>query len=117
MGLGEWWLTHGPGSPGSIARAMAKAYVNLKRANPGASRDELLRLTLMSRYVMSGGLDESRATAMLESAGGRLGKLTILVWLMEVPQAMDSLSNAPDVYSLSVQIIEKETARIAPEVS
>lgn len=53
MALGKWWLKHGPGSPGSIAKVMAKAFKSIQGRNPTLGRDEVLRQTLESRYALT----------------------------------------------------------------
>ena len=112
MGLGKWWLTHGPGSPGSIARAMAKSYLILKNAYPGAPENDLLHATLKNRYAMSGGLDQTTAQEMLEASEGSLSKLTIQVWQKEVPRSSNAAIYAPEAYMASIQVIENEISKI-----
>lgn len=51
MGIGKFWIKHGPGSPGSIAKAVAKDYVKWKREFPKVPRTQLLRKTLSTRMV------------------------------------------------------------------
>lgn len=43
MGLSKWILTHGIGSPGAIAKSMAKSYMHYKKINPFLSGELLLR--------------------------------------------------------------------------
>lgn len=49
MGFGDFILKHGPGSPGSIAKAVTKSYLKFKKQFPNASKNELLELTLAGR--------------------------------------------------------------------
>jgi len=112
MGFGKWWLTHGPGSPGSIARAMAKSYLILKNAYPNAPEKDLLHATLMNRYAISGGLDQTTAQKMVEAAEGSLSKLTIQVWHNEVPKSLNAAIYATEVYMESIQVIENEISKI-----
>ena len=115
MGLAKLWLTHGPGSPGSIARAMANAYVRIRIMHPEASAQELLATTLMTRYGERLGPDEFAMVVQAVQAGESLSELTIQVWHRENPMAtraqMDPRGQA--AYLQSVQIIKKENARIA----
>ncbi len=120
MGPGKLWLTHGPGSPGSIARAMANAYVRIRSANHEMSKRDLLCMTLMSRYGElnpKSTLGEEMLQMLFQAiqAGESLSELTIQVWHRENPMALraqiDPLGQS--AYSQAVQIIKEETAKIA----
>ncbi len=117
MGLSKWWLTYGPGSPGSIARAMAKSYLKIKLANPGASENDLLYATLTGRYATFGGLDIVTATSMVEDSEGNLYKLSIQVWQREDPRSLTAAIRVPQVYLDCLQIIKEETAKIVGNVT
>ena len=119
MGLGKLLLTHGPGSPGSIARAMANAYTRIRSANRGMSKRDLLCMTLMSRYGQLNprstlGSEMLQMLFQAVQAGDSLSELTIQVWHRDNPMAlraqMDPRGQA--AYSQSVQIIKEETAKI-----
>lgn len=113
MDLGRWFMVHGPGSVGSTAKAMAKSYSIIKAANPAASDEELLQLTLASRYP-SGRLEEAAAASMVEAAAGSLVELTRLVIHLENSRADTVMQNAPDVYDEMLDIIVQVTAKFAP---
>jgi hypothetical protein len=42
MGFSKWILTHGIGSPGAIAKSMAKSYMHYKKMMPFLSHEQLL---------------------------------------------------------------------------
>lgn len=42
MGFSKWILTHGIGSPGAIAKSMAKTYMTYKEIYPNLSNEQLL---------------------------------------------------------------------------
>lgn len=112
MGIGRWWMTHGPGSAGSAAKTMARAYTRLKAHYPRASRDELLLLTLRSRYS-EGRLDNATTGGMVRNSEGRLALLTLQVIHLENPAARGAMLNAPEVYAEMLDIVEEVTAKFA----
>lgn len=114
MGLGKWWITHGPGSPGSVAKAMAMAYSRLKAYYPTASQDELLLATLRSRYS-EGEIDNATANKIVKDSKGRLAELTYQVIILEIPAASGAMLNAPDVYGKMLEVIDEVTAKFTPE--
>lgn len=113
MGLGRWWITHGPGSPGSVAKAMARAYSTMKATYPTASKDELLLITLRTRYSESE-IDNDTADTMSKDSEGRLVQLTLQVIMRENPAATGAMMNAPDVYAEMLSVVQEVTARLAP---
>jgi len=110
MRLGKWWLKHGPGSPGSIARAVAKDYLRWKEEYPQESQNELLRKVLQVRILAerSVGLrsltDEEQEQVVIE-CDGSLEKLILAVVHMENPAAEEARVNAPKVYKQMLNII------------
>jgi len=115
MGLGKWWLTHGPGSPGSVAKAMAMAYSRFKAYYPTASHDELLLVTLRSRYSeYDGEIDNATANKMVKESKGRLAELTNQVIILEIPAATGAMVNAPNVYLKMLEVVNEVTAKFAP---
>jgi len=113
MGLGRWWITHGLGSPGSVAKAMARSYSRLKAAYPMASQDELLLMTLRTRYSEAE-IDNVTAHEMVKRSRRRLAKLTLEVIMLEIPAATGAMLNAPDVYYNMVDVVEEVTGKFAP---
>ena len=53
MNIGKWWLKHGPGSPGSLARAMVRAYRTIQARRPNLTHIQLLAESLESRYALA----------------------------------------------------------------
>ncbi len=49
MGFSKWILTHGIGSPGAIAKTMAKIYADMKKTNPSFTNESLLRYVAENR--------------------------------------------------------------------
>jgi len=113
MGLGKWWITHGPGSPGSVAKAMAMAYSRLKTASPSLSKDALLLATLRTRYSVYE-IDEASANEMVKDSKGRLAELTNQVIILEIPAATGAMVNAPNAYFLLLEVVNEVTAKFAP---
>jgi hypothetical protein len=113
MGLGKWWITHGPGSPGSVAKAMARAYSSMKAANPSTPKDELLLITLRTRYSESE-INDATANEIVKDCEGRLAHLTLKVIMHEIPAATGAMLNAPLVYFEMLNVIQEVTARFAP---
>lgn len=113
MGFARWWMTHGPGSAGSVAKAMAKTYWHIKARYPKASLDDLLLMTLRTRYSEAR-LDNATAAEMVRASEGRLAALTLQVIHLENPYARGAMINAPHVYAEMLDIIEEVTAKYAP---
>jgi hypothetical protein len=113
MGLGKWWITHGPGSPGSVAKAMAMAYSRLKIASPSLSKDALLLATLRTRYSVYE-IDNATANKMVKDSKRRLAKLTNQVISLEIPAATGAMVNAPTVYLKMLEVVNEVTAKFAP---
>jgi len=115
LGLERWWMTHGIGSVGSVAKSMAKAYNRAKVAYPTASQDEILFVTLKSRYTVLeiNNSTEDDMVGMVKDSGGRLAKLSFQVVMLENPAAGNALLFHPQVYAMMVDVIEKVTTKFA----
>jgi hypothetical protein len=113
MGLGKWWITHGLGSPGSVAKSMARAYSRIKTAYPTASKNELFLATLRTRYTEVE-ISDATANKMVKDSEGCLAKMTLQVVMAEIPAATGAMLNAPQVYAKMVDVIEEVTAKFAP---
>ncbi len=113
MGLGRWWITHGLGSPGSIAKAMATAYSRCRKKYPSLSKKAILFETLRSRYSESE-IDEAIARRMVKDSKENLVQLTFEIIHREIPAASSALVNAPDVYNEMIDVVEEITAKFAP---
>jgi len=115
LGLERWWMTHGIGSVGSVAKSMAKVYNQVKAACPTASQDEILLTTLMSRYSVIGikNLTTNDMVDMIKDSGGQLATLSLQVVMLENPAAKDALLFFPQTYAMMVDVIEEVTAKFA----
>jgi hypothetical protein len=88
---------------------MANEFLRIQAANPGASRTELLRATLLSHYQLAGSLCPEEADGMLSDADGSLSKLTVLVCERELP----CMAGTADDYKKAVKVIQQVTSKIA----
>ena len=133
MGLGRWWITHGPGSPGSVAKAMANSYRRIKAAyqtasqagaeieritgcrlkDPIVSQDELLLATLRCRYSQQE-IDDNTANRMVKDSDGHLSQLTLQIIMLEIPAATGAMMNAPQVYTDMIDVVMEVTSKFAP---
>ena len=113
MGLAKWWITHGPCSPGSVAKAMAVVYSRLKTASPLLPKDDLLLATLRTRYSVSQ-IDDATANRMVKNSKGRLPELTSQLISLEIPAVTGAMLNAPDVYLEMLEVVREVTAKFAP---
>jgi hypothetical protein len=115
LGLGRWWMAHGIGSVGSVAKSMVKAYNRAKVAYPTASQDEILFVTLKSRYLVFGinNLTEDAMVGMVKDSGGQLAKLSLQVVMLENPAARDALLFHPQTYAMMVEVIDEVTTKFA----
>jgi hypothetical protein len=53
MGLAKFWLKHGPGSPGSVTKVMARSYSIVKRNSPTHTHEQILQQALSFRYAIA----------------------------------------------------------------
>jgi hypothetical protein len=113
MGLGRWWITHGPGSPGSVAKAMARAYDRIRTAYPSASKVEVLAATLRSRYS-DRELDNDALNRIVNECGGSLSRLTLAVIHREIRAATGAMYHAPSAYMEMVSVVHEVTQTYAP---
>lgn len=111
MGLGTWWMTHGPGSPGATAKAMASSYSRLRMAYPSASNVQLLSATLQSRYP---DIDDSTAVRLIDECEGSLTQLVLIVIHSENSTADKAMANAPAVYLEMLKIVKDVVQEYAP---
>jgi len=112
MGIGKLWLTHGPGSPGTCPKAIAKDFLKWKREYPSASNEELLAMTLRNRmlaYRRLGrpALDDEEQRILLVECNGSLENLALFDFQFDNPSADEARSNSPEVYELALQVIRE----------
>lgn len=110
MGLGKWWLKHGPGSPGAIAKAVTKQYVRISNIYPSASKDELLHLLLKNRLNSENlfgikPIDNDEQIEIIKDCDGSLKKLIVYIVHRENPEADNTVINFPDIYRDMIQEI------------
>ena len=113
MGIGRWWMKHGPGSIGSVAKRMAIAFSTLQKAKPNLDKESLLLATLRTRYKGST-IDDSLAAEMISVAQGSLATLTIQIIHLENPHAAGAQLRAPEVYAEMLDIVGEVTEEYAP---
>ena len=92
---------------------MAQAYSRTKAAYPESSKDELLFMTLRSRYSETR-VDDASAIEMVRLSEGYLAALTLQVVLFENPAARGAMFQAPEVYAEMLEILKEVTAEYAP---
>jgi hypothetical protein len=112
MGLGKWWLKHGPGSPGAIAKAVTKQYIKIKNIYPSASKDEILHLLLNDRINSENlfgikPINNDEQIAIIRDCDGSLKKLIVYIVHRENPEADNTAVNFPDIYRNMLQVINE----------
>jgi len=112
MGLKEWWIRHGPGSPGKIAKTMAMVATIIRRAYPQISLKEVLLRTFRTRYSRDE-ISDRKARKMVGTPPNLEG-LTIRVIRREYGIAGRTEMVNPDLYPVTLQIIRDVTRKYAP---
>ncbi len=121
MGIGKWWLKHGPGSPGSITKAMMKAFKSIQARNPNLPRDQLLRQTLESRYALAPqrwSIPPELRDKILKEAKGSLVHLVVAVFITEryTTGGYDDWRTADiETKQLAIDVIREEVGEHAPQ--
>jgi hypothetical protein len=121
MGFGKFWIKHGPGSVGSIAKAVTKDFMKWKQEYPSASKAELLRKTLSKRansYSLLGlkPLNQDKQEEMLKESNEKLTKLIELIFHNENPASLETVFSAPEVYRLMLQVILEVVDKHGPGI-
>ncbi len=119
MGLGKFWIKHGPGSPGQTAKAISKNFMRLKSEIPDASKEQLLLLTLMNRmnaYKKHGlnTFSEEEIIEIIQQCNGKLWLLVKIIVLKENPTAREVQFAAPDIYNKMMYVIQEQIDKYAP---
>ena len=119
MGLGKWWMTHGPGSVGSVARTMAKDYTKVKAQNQTAAEEEILSKVLFNRMIAhqtvgSSTLNQIDPLELIEESEAKLTKLIFLVLQLENPTVSQVMLTAPRTFFTMLEIINEVVAEHAP---
>lgn len=115
MGLGKWWLTHGPGSPGACAKAITQMYLNIRARHPDYSKSDCLLLTGVTRkrsFELIGRpyLSEERIGEIVEIAEGDLSVFAEIIIVEEDPEIGSTCVAQPDIYHTILEVIS-ETVR------
>lgn len=113
MGLARWWIKNAPGSPGSIAKAMAVAYSRIRAAQPRAAKSDLLMATLRARYPAHQ-LDEDAAARLVHDSKGSLAGLILQVITIEIPHAILGAPSHPHTFCEMVSVVNEVVAEQAP---
>jgi hypothetical protein len=118
MGFTKWLLTHGPGSVGSIAKAMANTYMRFKRANPSETKIRLLQLTLENRMdcrsIWGGSIpQDATIKETLEAATG-LRDLILFVISVENQKGVEFMIQDHAAYRMTMEIIDEILIEYAP---
>lgn len=121
MGLKKWILTYGPGSPGSVAKAMAKTYNNIKKSCPNASERQLLEMVLKSR-IDSNVLWGYSPMSLQQISIKDVKNLADLTWKVELAEDQDGTINSLfldnsgwETIGLIRDVIEEVTKKYAPQ--
>jgi len=115
VGIGELWLTHGPGSPGSVAKAISKSYMSLKKRFPNATQNDLLMMTLKERINIGvklgvAPLSDEMQEIIIKDSGENLEKLINRIIRHENPNANAAMSD-PQVYFAILSVIGKVVSK------
>lgn len=112
MGLGKWWLKHGPGSPGAIAKAMTKKYLRIKAEFPSATEEQLITLLIKDRINVEQNvgippLSQSDIIELVEEVNGELKDVILYFVHRENPEAQNTYINFPEIYQNMLEVIEE----------
>jgi len=119
MGLGRFWIKHGPGSPGSTAKAITKDFLKWKKEYPSASKNELLEYTLISRmktHEMIGKkfITSKQKNEILQKIEGKLFRLIVYIDYFENPDSQKSYLEFPDLYNTAKSVMKEVMIKYAP---
>jgi hypothetical protein len=117
--LRRFLMRWAPGSPGSVARVMARSYCSIRKRHPRLGADEVMREVYLSRvgaYETWGSnvLPRQAADAIVQLARGSLLKLTSLLLAQEAPHlygehaSIDAQSQWGDVEATIVAVLDWE---------
>jgi hypothetical protein len=95
------------------AKTMAKAYSRIEMACIQASQQDLLLMTLRTRFPQT---DDETLIQMLGVSEGSLGTLTVLVVHNEFPawKVEGAMRNAPEIYAEMIEVVYEVTPEYAP---
>lgn len=121
MGLGKFWIKHGPGSPGATAKAITKDFLRWKNECPNASKNELLEYTLISRMKTHEIIGKQLITLrqkdeILKKIEGKLFRLIVYIDYFENPDSQKSYSEFPDLYNTAKAVMKEVMSKYAPGI-
>jgi len=121
MGFGDFIMKHGPGSPGSIAKAVTKSYLKFQRQFPNASKIELLELTLAGRMktheiIGRKFISIEDRDMILRKIEGKLYRLIVYIDCFENPDSRKTYQEFPDLFIKAKSIMKEVMQKYAPGV-
>jgi hypothetical protein len=107
MGLSKWLMTHGIGSPGSIAKAMMTNYMELKKREPSLSQNQLFILTAKLRIDAEKRLGIINPFSLEEIVKTTKGDLKNMIMLFVMIESQNSIG-LPQELPLKTQSLISE---------
>ena len=117
MGLTNWILKNGPGSPGSTAKAYIKEYNKIASGNHDEDWEGIFHALFMQRYLanqrlgFSGGslLGQTDASEIVEFSEGDMGLFVLYMMLLETSNFRNNINNTfNEVTSAIHEVIRSE---------
>jgi hypothetical protein len=98
MGFAKFFLKHGAGTPGAIAKTMARGYRTILAQQPDLSHEQVLQLTLAQRYTLIPAVQPDAQKAFLRSANGNVAQLIVQLVAAENPEGFRAAISDPPLY-------------------
>ena len=114
MGLLRFILKHGPGSPGSTAKAMGVAYKRFRRKEPGAAHHQLVAAALAQRYELISRADAGQQGRMLDASGGSFTTLVMEIVKLENPRGYEGISTTVGLREQCYTVVNEVLRRYVP---
>lgn len=117
MGLTNWLLKNGPGSPGSTAKAFIKEYNKISTGNHAEDWEGIFHALFMQRYLANqrlgfrGGslLGQTDATEIVEFSEGDMGLFVFYMMLLETSNFRNNINNTfIEVTSVIHEVVQTE---------
>lgn len=115
----RFWWTHGPGSVGSVAKAMSKTYTKFKKEFPNESKHNLTLMTLSSRYPFEnqttnimGQILPAPAHELVSIYNDNLYNIIMVVLFIEHPELIEI---PIDIMQEIMDIVENIIKKYAPD--
>lgn len=121
MSLSKWFLKHGPGSPGSTAKAFAKQYVKIPKFDHDLEWKELFLIICNQRIKASSILGNSSGCLyskvdleyIVNFSNGCLALLVFEMMFLETKQFREGVKSL-ESFSLATEIIYETIQDICP---